>query len=90
MTKRLSAQAWIDFALATLAREGFEALKADVLAHKLGVSRGSFYWHFKDKLENKLHKLVCANLLDLTRTRRAIASNWERLFTKIYGVAPRG
>ena len=48
MTKRLSAQAWIDFALATLAREGFEALKADVLAHKLGVSRGSFYWHFKD------------------------------------------
>jgi AcrR family transcriptional regulator len=48
MTKRLSAQAWIDFALATLAREGFEALKADVLARKLGVSRGSFYWHFED------------------------------------------
>lgn len=47
-------------------------------------------YHVKDKLENKLHKLVCANLLDLTRTRRAIASNWERLYTKIYGVAPRG
>src|SRR5215475_13834489 len=48
MTKKLTAQAWIDFALATLAREGFEALKADVLARKLGVSRGSFYWHFED------------------------------------------
>lgn len=48
MTERLSAQAWIDFALATLAREGFAALKADVLARKLGVSRGSFYWHFED------------------------------------------
>jgi AcrR family transcriptional regulator len=48
MTKRLTAQDWIDFALATLAREGFHALKADVLARKLGVSRGSFYWHFKD------------------------------------------
>src|SRR5262249_53620892 len=48
MTKRLSADAWIDFALATLAREGFAALKADVLARKLNVSRGSFYWHFAD------------------------------------------
>ena len=48
MTKRLTAQDWIDFALKTLAREGFAALKADVLARKLGVSRGSFYWHFAE------------------------------------------
>src|SRR5215831_10244643 len=48
MSKRLAAQDWLDFALATLAREGFDALKADVLARKLGVSRGSFYWHFAD------------------------------------------
>ena len=48
MPKRLTAQDWIDFALVTLAREGFDALKADVLARKLGVSRGSFYWHFAD------------------------------------------
>jgi AcrR family transcriptional regulator len=48
MTGRLTAQAWIDFALTTLAREGADALKADVLARKLGVSRGSFYWHFAD------------------------------------------
>jgi AcrR family transcriptional regulator len=48
MTKRLTADDWIDFALVALAREGFEALKADVLARKLRVSRGSFYWHFAD------------------------------------------
>src|SRR5262245_18018597 len=48
MTKRLTARAWIDFALTTLAYGGVEALKADVLARKLGVSRGSFYWHFSD------------------------------------------
>ena len=48
MTERLTAQDWIDFALMTLAHEGFDALKADVLARKLGVSRGSFYWHFAD------------------------------------------
>lgn len=48
LMKRLTAQDWIDFALTTLAREGFGSLKADVLARKLGVSRGSFYWHFSD------------------------------------------
>ena len=48
MSERLSAQDWIDFALKTLAREGFNALKADVLARRLGVSRGSFYWHFAE------------------------------------------
>ena len=48
MAERLTAQDWIDFALKTLTREGFQALKADVLARKLGVSRGSFYWHFAD------------------------------------------
>jgi AcrR family transcriptional regulator len=48
MTRRLTAADWIDFALTTLARDGYEALKADVLARKLDVSRGSFYWHFAD------------------------------------------
>ena len=48
MTSRLTARAWIDFALRTLAHGGVEALKADLLARKLGVSRGSFYWHFSD------------------------------------------
>lgn len=48
MTERLTAQDWIDAALQALAREGFDALKADVLARRLGISRGSFYWHFPD------------------------------------------
>ena len=48
VTIRLTAQDWIDFALTSLVREGVDALKADVLARKLGVSRGSFYWHFSD------------------------------------------
>jgi AcrR family transcriptional regulator len=48
MAKRLTSKDWIDFALKTLARAGFDALKADLLARDLGVSRGSFYWHFTD------------------------------------------
>ena len=48
MNDRLTANDWIDLALSTLAREGAVALKADVLARTLKVSRGSFYWHFRD------------------------------------------
>lgn len=45
---RLSKQDWIDAGLDALAHSGVGALKADVLAKVLGVSRGSFYWHFKN------------------------------------------
>ena len=48
MAERLTAEDWIDFALTILARRGFQALKADVLARQLRISRGSFYWHFSD------------------------------------------
>ena len=48
MTDQLSAQDWLDLGLKTLATQGFGALKAEPLARTMGVSRGSFYWHFAD------------------------------------------
>jgi len=48
MTDQLSAKDWLDQGLKTLARDGFTALKAEPLAKVMGVSRGSFYWHFAD------------------------------------------
>ena len=48
MTDQLSANDWLDQGLKTLARRGFTALKAEPLAKAMGVSRGSFYWHFAD------------------------------------------
>src|SRR5882757_387751 len=48
MSDQLSAQDWLDQGLKTLAKTGFTALKADPLAKAMGVSRGSFYWHFAD------------------------------------------
>jgi len=45
---RLSKEAWLDHGLKELARAGPGALKADRLAKSLNVTRGSFYWHFKD------------------------------------------
>ena len=48
---RLSKQDWVDSGLKALAHSGVGALKADMLAKLLGVSRGSFYWHFTNVSE---------------------------------------
>jgi AcrR family transcriptional regulator len=48
MTDQLSIKDWLDLGLKTLATRGFTALKAEPLAKQMGVSRGSFYWHFAD------------------------------------------
>jgi AcrR family transcriptional regulator len=45
---RLGPSEWVKVGLKALAKSGFSALKADTLANRLGVSRGSFYWHFAD------------------------------------------
>jgi AcrR family transcriptional regulator len=45
----LEAEDWIRSALTTLAREGIEAVRVEPLAKGLGITKGSFYWHFKDR-----------------------------------------
>jgi hypothetical protein len=45
-------------------------------------------YHLKDKLENRLHAMVCAGQLTLTSARNGIASNWKTLYTRVFGQAP--
>lgn len=45
----LDREAWIEFALQVLPEEGVEGLRIEVLARRLHVTKGSFYWHFKDR-----------------------------------------
>jgi len=45
----LDREAWINFALEVLPEEGVEGLRIEVLARRLKVTKGSFYWHFKDR-----------------------------------------
>ena len=48
MTDRLIKPDWIKHGLRTLAQDGANALKVGPMADGLKVSRGSFYWHFRD------------------------------------------
>ena len=45
---RLSVDDWIELGLALLAEEGVSAIKIDRLCARMGVTKGSFYWHFTD------------------------------------------
>ena len=46
---QLSRDAWLALARRQLIESGLEGLKVDRLARAMGVTRGSFYWHFRDR-----------------------------------------
>ncbi len=49
MADPLSRDRWTDAALEALAGGGVEAVRVEPLAKRLGVTKGSFYWHFRDR-----------------------------------------
>lgn len=68
---RLNRDDWLDAAFAAAVEHGFDGVRVLVLADTLGVTRGSFYWHFKD------HAELIAALLE--RWRAAEAASNQRL-----------
>jgi AcrR family transcriptional regulator len=46
---RLDPTAWILSGLDVLAEQGVDAVRVEVLAKRLSVTKGSFYWHFRDR-----------------------------------------
>jgi AcrR family transcriptional regulator len=50
-TRREGAAAWIKAAVRAMARDGIAAVRVEVLAKELGVTKGGFYWHFKDRAD---------------------------------------
>lgn len=54
--KTLTRDDWVRAAVNLLAEEGIAGLRVERLAQHLGVTKGSFYWHFKDRRE--LHLAV--------------------------------
>jgi AcrR family transcriptional regulator len=46
---RIGRSEWIGGAIQVLAREGIAGVRVEVLAARLNVTKGSFYWHFADR-----------------------------------------
>ncbi len=45
----LTREAWIQAATEVLVDQGIDHVRVDLLSRQLGVTRGSFYWHFRDR-----------------------------------------
>ncbi|MBB3860121.1 AcrR family transcriptional regulator [Novosphingobium hassiacum] len=78
-TNRLTRKDWLRAALRALTDGGVKALNPDRLATALGVSRGSFYWHFADV--KAFHRAVLEEweglAVDGPLERASIAGNYE-------------
>ena len=64
---RLSREDWLQATLKLLQHRGIESVKIVVIAERMGVTSGSFYWHFK-------------NLRDLLDS---LLEFWERELTDV-------
>ncbi len=49
LRKSLDRDAWLEKALDVLFSHGIGQVKVEVLARKLKLTKGSFYWHFKNR-----------------------------------------
>ncbi len=89
----LSPEAWVKAAQALIVREGVSAVAVEPLAQALGVTKGSFYWHFENRdalLEAAIRRWEKETTTDvgaeITAAHDAPASQFRRL---VVGVIER-
>ncbi len=70
---RLTRDDWLDAAFNAVVERGFDAARVLVLADTLGVTRGSFYWHFSD------HADLISSLQERWRQRELAAEASQRI-----------
>lgn len=93
---KLSADDWLLAAIAAMASGGVENVKIERLAKNLGTSKGSFYWHFKDRpdLLNQLIRYWVTNgtqaIMDASERSKQNPSDKLRSLFKIAVEDPVG
>jgi AcrR family transcriptional regulator len=78
----LTATDWAEAGLQFIAEHGLGALTVEALARRLGVTKGSFYWHFKgrqDLLSAALHRWESRATGDAMKALDAIPDARKRL-----------
>ncbi|MGA8224778.1 MAG: TetR/AcrR family transcriptional regulator [Candidatus Acidiferrales bacterium] len=80
----LQSQDWIRAASVRFSQDGLEAVRIELLARDLGVSKGSFYWHFRDR-EDLLNSVLAdwereeiAWLHEASTYQRSPAARWAK------------
>ncbi|MDX6624864.1 MAG: hypothetical protein QOE75_2796 [Solirubrobacterales bacterium] len=83
--------AWIDAALRALAAGGPDAVRVEALATSLGVTKGGFYWHFKDRaalLEEMLDSWEQAGTEEVIKRVEGEEGDARLKIRRLVGLAP--
>jgi len=81
---RLSAVDWEKAAIELIAEKGVQALAIEPLARRMGVTKGSFYWHFSGReslLEQALKRWEEHDSRNLSRSLGEIDHPRDRLIS---------
>ncbi len=79
---RLGPEDWAQGAIVLIAEQGLAALTVEALARRLGVTKGSFYWHFPSRealLEAALARWEAREVEEVLGPLATIADPRERL-----------
>jgi AcrR family transcriptional regulator len=92
--EKLSKDAWLAAGFRSLADSGPSAVQIKSLSQKLGTTKGSFYWHFKDLSEYKSAMLglwrtkVANDVIDDITAQQTPAEQLEAVFANATRPAP--
>ncbi len=78
---------WLDLALSVLARRGVGAVSVLDLSERLGVSRSSFYWYFRNReelLDELLQRWESLNTRSIVRQSEAPASSINEAVCNVF------
>lgn len=81
---QLDRSAWVRAAIDVLAKEGIAGIRVEVIAKHCKVTKGSFYWHFKDRqdlLDAMLQYWKEGRIRDIVKqTQAETGKERERIF----------
>ncbi|HEU4736982.1 MAG TPA: TetR/AcrR family transcriptional regulator [Solirubrobacterales bacterium] len=89
---RTPRKAWIEAAQQALGAGGPEAVRVEALAASLGVSKGGFYWHFKDRqalLDELLDSWEKAVVGDVIANLESTPAEPRAKLQQLFELAPR-
>src|SRR5271170_6768737 len=85
---KMSRESWFDAGFERLAAHGPQGLRIMAIAKDMGVTKGSFYWHFKDLREYRTallaeweRRFTEDNIVQVDRAGGDIAARWRRLYS---------
>ncbi len=91
---KTSKLAWLEAGFQMLSEGGIDSVRVDRISKKIGLTRGSFYWHFKNRAEfldsmlELWHKKGTHDIIDLVEQEKGNLNNRLGLLLNLTASGP--